>query len=250
MISNKYFILWTSGWDSTFRLIELARKGVCIQPIYIIDEDRKSLTIEIKRMNKIKSMIYKKYPESKGKICPTQFIAKGDIEYDDNVTKAYSELRKDTFFGSQAEWISQLSKKYNDLEHCVHKDDNIQNLIKDCVSLYKDENGLEYYKVDKLKASKELYELLGDLKYPILDYTKLEIKKIAEEEDFIDIMDQTWFCHSPIQSKPCGICNPCKYVIEEGMSYRLSKRAMMRNKIGKPYKYYRKIIEKINLIIQ
>lgn len=245
MVSDKYFILWTSGWDSTFRLIKLVQKGVSIQPIYIIDEDRKSLKIEIKRMNKIKSMIYEKYPGSKSKIYPTQFVAKGDIEYNEETKQSYEKLREKTFFGSQAQWISQLSKKYNNLEHCVHKDDNIESLIRDYVSLETDLNGDEYYKVDKQKASKELYDLLGNLKYPILDYTKLEIKDIAEKEGFADIMNETWFCHSPINNEPCGICNPCKYVIEEGMSYRLSNKAMIRNKMGKPYKYYRKIKEKL-----
>lgn len=245
MVSDKHFILWTSGWDSTFRLIKLVQKDVYIQPIYIIDEDRKSLNIEIKRMNKIKTMVFERYPKSKSKIYPTLFIAKDDIEYNEEAMQSYKKLREKTFFGSQAQWISQLSKQYNNLEHCVHKDDNIESLIRDYVSIYEDSNGDKYYKVDKQKSSEELYDLLGNLKYPILDYTKLEIKDIAVKEGFIDIMNETWFCHSPISSEPCGVCNPCKYVIEEGMSYRLSNKAIIRNKIGKPYKYYRKIKEKL-----
>lgn len=46
-------ILWTGGWDSTFRIVELSRKEVTICPLYVIDNDRKSKNFEIKAMNKI-----------------------------------------------------------------------------------------------------------------------------------------------------------------------------------------------------
>ena len=46
-------ILWTGGWDSTFRVIELSRKNVVIQPIYVLDSGRKSTDYELKAIDKI-----------------------------------------------------------------------------------------------------------------------------------------------------------------------------------------------------
>jgi hypothetical protein len=35
-------------------------------------------------------------------------------------------------------------------------------------------------------------------------------------------MDMTWFCHTPARGKPCGICAPCVYTIEEGLAHRIA----------------------------
>jgi hypothetical protein len=34
-------------------------------------------------------------------------------------------------------------------------------------------------------------------------------------------MDMTWFCHTPVRGRPCGICAPCVYTIEEGLARRV-----------------------------
>lgn len=73
-------LLWTSGWDSTFRLLQLVvEKGATVLPIYIIS-DRKSTPTEIETMNKIKKLTYKLFPETVGRILPTVFYAQYDIK--------------------------------------------------------------------------------------------------------------------------------------------------------------------------
>ena len=39
-------LLWTGGWDSTYRLVELSRMDVTVQPIYGCDGKRDSMEIE------------------------------------------------------------------------------------------------------------------------------------------------------------------------------------------------------------
>jgi len=34
-------------------------------------------------------------------------------------------------------------------------------------------------------------------------------------------MEMTWFCHRPVRGKPCGLCAPCVYTIEEGLARRV-----------------------------
>lgn len=54
----EYRILWTGGWDSTFRVLDLVlNKKKNIQPYYILDERRASTEIEIATMEKIKEMM-------------------------------------------------------------------------------------------------------------------------------------------------------------------------------------------------
>lgn len=46
-ISGPISILWTGGWDSTYRVVELSRQKVTIQPIYILDPKRESANYEL-----------------------------------------------------------------------------------------------------------------------------------------------------------------------------------------------------------
>jgi hypothetical protein len=50
---------------------------------------------------------------------------------------------------------------------------------------------------------------------------KLWIKRRARAEGWGAIMDMTWFCHAPVHGRPCGICAPCVYTIEEGLARRV-----------------------------
>jgi NAD(P)-dependent dehydrogenase (short-subunit alcohol dehydrogenase family) len=41
------------------------------------------------------------------------------------------------------------------------------------------------------------------------------------------LMDMTWFCHRPVNGKPCGACAPCVYTIEEGLAWRVPRSRRM-----------------------
>ena len=50
---NLVTLLWSGGWDGTFRLLQLAENDIQIQPIYVIDAERRSNDNEIEAMHKI-----------------------------------------------------------------------------------------------------------------------------------------------------------------------------------------------------
>lgn len=235
-------ILWTSGWDSTFRVIQLARKGAIIQPYYVIDTKRASTNIEIERMNDIKILISERYRECT--IKPIKYILKEEINNCINIDKSYEELRKDNFIGNQYIWLGYLSKVISNLELCIHKDDKAHYIIKDYINTKK-YNNEDIYAIDENCKNTNIKNVFGKLLFPILEYSKEEMKLDAENNGYIDIMLKTWFCHNPINGEECGICNPCKYSIEEGMSFRFSKRALKRNKNQNIYKLISKIYRKI-----
>lgn len=53
-------ILWTGGWDSTYRIVELFREQVQIQPIYCCDPSRGSMQKEVETMEKIRGALLEK----------------------------------------------------------------------------------------------------------------------------------------------------------------------------------------------
>ena len=222
-------ILWTGGWDSTFRVIQLAHKDVIIQPYYLKD-NRKSDEHELKAIQSITSDIR----ALKSAICTINDIKTMnviDIEKDTDITNAYQLLLKKQFFGSQYDWLARFAKQFNSLELTIHQDDKAFSLIQAHGSIKKhsDSRG-EFYKLDQLSSSPEICKVFGNFDFPILKYSKLDMKKEAEEKGFIDLMNKTWFCYRPINNQPCGQCNPCIYTIEEGLVYRFNKSAIRRYK--------------------
>ena len=65
-------ILWTSGWDSTFQLLNLLLvEKKQVQPYYIMFSQRKSLRRELQAIEEIKIKLFDLYPESEKLLLPT-----------------------------------------------------------------------------------------------------------------------------------------------------------------------------------
>lgn len=88
-------------------------------------------------------------------------------------------------------------------------------------------------KVVPRDGNKVAYNVLGNLILPLVDITKQDEERMAREKGWIDIMKLTWFCHSPINGKPCGLCNPCDDAISLGMKWRMPNEALKRHKYRK-----------------
>lgn len=102
-------LLWTGGWDSTFRLVELSRQNVTVQPIYLFGDSRASEKLERIAMSKIIELLKQK-PSTKANILPILYINISDIEPDEEISEAYRAIRDATNLGSQHEWIAWYAK--------------------------------------------------------------------------------------------------------------------------------------------
>src|SRR5690625_636372 len=96
---KKINILWTGGWDSTFRLLQLIDKSVIIQPYYL-KCGRPSEEIEIKTINSILRLI-EKNKKTNCQILNTLFKSVSDIAEDREISSAYYRLCKKDFLGDQ-----------------------------------------------------------------------------------------------------------------------------------------------------
>lgn len=223
-------ILWTGGWDSTFRMIQLAIKGANVQPYYIIDTDRISSLKEIKQIHRIKEALLAKYKDCN--IRDIKLIELGTIKVDEKFKNAYQRLLKDSFMGSQYVWIAALAEQVEGLELSIHKDDKAEYFARKLLS-------------DSAKNDSDEQIIFGNLKFPILDYTKLEMEEEANLSNDLDILYKSWFCFRPINNTPCGICNPCIYSIQEGMGKRFTTRAKIYNKAPRIFNLARRVIGKV-----
>lgn len=244
-------VLWTGGWDSTYRIIELSRKAVTVQPIYVYGDGRASEYYERVAMQKI-LILLKSKKETHAKILPVNFVHLNSIPLNEEITEAYNNIQKETSLGSQHEWLGRLSYIYPGMEigteagsaetsRIIHSIQKYGKLIKD--------NKSDSYILDPTSSTREGMLVLGNFRYPIIDKTELDMKRnIDTWGGYKDVMENIWFCHTPFYGKPCGICHPCEVKIESGMEHLLPRASLRRyNRKNKmPYKLVYKIERKLN----
>src|SRR5690606_16686943 len=235
-------ILWTGGWDSTFRILMLRKYNVTIVPYYIYFKERKTNDIELAVIQKIRDKIIE-LPDTNCSITDVVIFDESN-NVSQEIKQAYINLRNKSFLGGQYVQLSELALRVENLELGIHKDDKAHKFIQEFGVLEKIKS--EYGNVlilDKEKTSnKDVINLFGNFRFPLLNLTKVEMKKIAEKEGVLHIMNETIFCHHLIKNKPCGYCNPCIYTIQEGLSYRFGNLGLIRYYLSYPLK---KILGKI-----
>ena len=224
-------LLWTGGWDSTFRLLHaLISERKPVQPFYIIDSDRQSTGVELWTMKNIKSRLFATRPETRGLLLPTRFKELFDVSPHPALTAAFESIRARIFIGSQYEWLSRFCEESGiaDMELCIHKDDKAHEVLEAFSTKCGDEEGSRYSVNPAFQGSEE-YALFKYFRFPIFNLSKVEMQAMAAKAGFDDLMELTWFCQSPRPGfRPCGVCNPCVYTMEEGLGRRIPFASRVR----------------------
>lgn len=221
-------ILWTGGFDSTFRIVQLSRYKVLIQPYYLSDQ-RKSEPYELKTIEQIVKKL-RAHEMTKCKIAPLIIIDKNQREEQSEVSAAFNRILERDFIGSQYKWLASFALKHSGIELSVHEDDKAISVIKKYgkFMLCCDDTIGEYFEIDRKLSLEDIWLLFGNFHFPLVKYTKIQMREAYIANGYEDIMNLTWFCHSPVRGCPCGICNPCRYTIKEGLKERFTTRALLR----------------------
>lgn len=88
------YVLWTGGWDSTFRVADaVINKKADVQPYYVLDEDRGSWEMELETMNKLTSMLNDLNNKGEsGRVLDFKTVNKKDIIPNEDITTSYKNL--------------------------------------------------------------------------------------------------------------------------------------------------------------
>lgn len=229
MTCKNVYILWTGGWDSTYRMVELSMQPVIIHPIYIEDPGRNSKVYELKAMKEITDLLRKK-KMTKAQIMPLIKISLSEIPENQEISNAYKILKNEVDMGSQHDWLARLAISYPMIELCIEKTLGDHAPIKTAIEKM---GKLTYvdgrYVLDQTNSSQVLNLVLGNVSLPIFDKTEIDMVKNIKTWGYEDIMSHIWFCHAPINGKPCGLCNPCTTKMTSQMEFLLPKSAQKRN---------------------
>lgn len=237
---NIVHVLWTGGWDSTYRIVELSRMEVSILPVYCCDPERESTPEEKKCMLRILEALSAR-EETRAHFFPLQLIDVSAIPENKEITAAHAVLAEECGLGRQYEWLARLAHKYPGLE--IGTDRRAQALPTGCrATIMKNggftlENGIPV--INREEASEECKLVLGNFHFPLADITETEMLENIRAWGYEDIMKLSWFCHAPLNGQPCGMCTPCRHKMENDMAFLLPEKAQQR------YHLYKKTGEKL-----
>lgn len=229
-------VLWTGGWDSTFRVLELSlHYGAVVQPYYLIDVNRRSTLRELQAISEIRKSIEEESATAADRILPTKIAHSDELPRISDISDNFHAILKTTYIGDQYVYLALLARRYelDDLELCVHQDDRAAVALAGATTTVDDGTLRGSFEIAPERMTTEL-ALFRDFRFPLLQFTKTDMESTARDRGVLHIMEKTWFCHSPILGRyPCGVCAPCKYAIQEGMGHRVPSLGRLFNQVKK-----------------
>lgn len=223
-------LLWTGGWDSTFRLLQiLLHEKKSVQPYYVIDPARNSTGVEIQFRDALKKEIFTRYPHAEKLFRPTIFINIEAIEPDEEIRDAYLKLKQHVPIGDQHEWLPRFCKQHQifEMEMSTENGSTPEELWANARYLKNhfadDPASLSEKERFLYTTSKTLYKYF---RFPVVHYSKQDMLAKAKKNDWLPILSKTWFCYQPLYIPmkgyvPCGNCVTCKYLIRINFDWRI-----------------------------
>ena len=226
-------LLWTSGWDSTYRLLDLVLvQKRAVQPYYFALE-RKTASVERRTMAQIKQHLFAVRPETRELVLETIFVPMGDVPHDAQAWAALQRLR-DAGGARRVGWqyyefaAAARHLGLSDLELGIHAEEGALWLAELEANVEKDGG------VSRLVARpepKEL-ELFRRFAFPLLTLSKKDMEARAELGGFAELMEMTWFCHRPDRrGRACGLCAPCRLTMGQGLQRRIPAVNRIRHRL-------------------
>jgi hypothetical protein len=203
-------LLWTGGWDSSFRLMQLLLvEGSPVQPIYVIDTGRPSTLFELRAMETMRAGLLARLPDPT-LMAPTRFVLASDHPPAPADAAIGDRLLRETTMGTQYAWLSgpAAALGWSGVELCIERYDSG---LSDWQRRIFDEPG-------RLNGSPES-ELFRFWSFPVLHLTKEEMRELARTHGFLDLLLERWSCFRPLDGRPCGRCRPCRLTEEEGVRF-------------------------------
>lgn len=196
-------------------------------------------------MKRIRQSINETDDSSASLLRPTKYFSVSQIPADPEITNAFNAVKNTQFIGSQYDWLARYCKYLciNNLQLCIHEDDKAAVVVGPFLSKKNSDKEPAALEDQYLGTNEHL--VFKWFEFPILKLTKTDMAGIAEQHGWTEIMKKTWFCHSPVNEKPCGRCNPCKYTIEEGLAWRIPAQRRLMGKIhGKLFSPVKKVTKR------
>lgn len=186
-MSQPVHVLWSGGFDSTFRVLQLLIKGKQVQPIYAVDTPDWSKRI---RETAARKAIRHQLPLNLSRRLASDLI----VPMEDVLWQKERKLFSQTFgpaYSPQLPWlIATVDAIKKPTEMLLVQDDFTTRQPAQLAILHQ-----------------------HGIKLPLSQFTKADLYHLAEQLGFSSLLDLTWSCdadYGGTSGRPCGKCDSCK----------------------------------------
>jgi hypothetical protein len=216
------------------------RQQLPVAPLYVLDLDRPSIDAELAAMSRIRAALQAMNPQAARRLSEVRLLEK--LAGDDEYQLAWERICRHHSLGTQYHWLPRSLAAAGVLvsELGILRDGRVDRAIGGCVV-----DGPDGPRVDA-EIDTDLHVLFSSFRFPLLTLTKLRIGEAAVASGFAELMEMSWFCHTPsARGRPCGVCNPCRYTREGGLGRRIPRSYRVRHRVRATYVVSRRTAGKI-----
>jgi hypothetical protein len=218
-------VLWTGGWDSTFRVLDLVlTHGRAVRPWYVTDPERRTTGRELRAMTEIRHLTAALDPVAATRILPLEERPLSSIVVDPDLRAAAREMRTRTEVPAQYEWLAMFARAEGIAGLELGVEDRAGTpafagvVAGRCTAPAPD----DWWYIDPDGTPADSFAILGSFRLPVLEMEKWEMEALARERGFAHILEATWFCRWPtVLGRPCGFCVPCRGTRLGGLGRRV-----------------------------
>ena len=224
-------LLWTGGFDSTFRLCQLSREDCVIQPIYLKIKERLAVKYELEAQQKILRFLDEK--GHKATILPVKVVDMSPYMNDIDTHSAFERMCADDRIGGQYVPMASFVNHFGYCELCqegyVNSPGALTRMLMNGVVFKYDEMGNRF--IDKSKSDKDKVIIFGNYYFPILDINNLQMIDMLKKWGLYGVISLVRFCMSDTEES-CGYCVCClnKASISKEV-FKFSKEALRQIEI-------------------
>lgn len=222
-------LLWTGGWDSTFRLLQLlCTTHAPIRPLYLVDDERASAPQELATMRRIRRALRDHVPNGADRLLPTAYGSFRGTTIAPTVRADWRALSRQGYrLGIQYPILATYAAEHDieDLELSIEARDasqegSIASLLAPNVVRASSPGGPTWRLPDSVDGPLRMFRRFT---FPLLHHTKREMEREADGFGLASVLYDTWFCLTPVFGRPCGRCHPCRVAVAEGFSRRVGR---------------------------
>lgn len=220
--SRTIHLLWTGGWDSTFRLLSALRlEGAEVRPHYVLDPSSPCSELEIDAMQRVREALQRHSPALAERLLPMSSASLDDLPEDDAETERYARLSARSGIGRHYEWLGRYARHagLDEIEVGCHRDDPAMSLLNGCLRRVGERPFATYRLADEARETD--LGLFSRLTFPLAELARADMRRFALDGGFLEQLEHTWFCLTPRRGSACGVCAKCHEAVVDGMGHRL-----------------------------
>jgi hypothetical protein len=176
-------------------------------------------------MQEIRSALERATPELKERLLPTEYGDYRGTRIEPDILKYWRRIKDERgHIGLQYPVLASyaIQNEIRMLELSVEARSNshstVMSILEPVVEMRESPAGPVARLADNIKGPEAMFSRFT---FPLIKYTKLDMKEEAERRRWMPILEKTQFCFNPTFGRPCGFCIPCKVASKEGLGYRV-----------------------------